>query len=154
MNKKISKLQKINKKLEKDLQNIPKVSESQQTQQTQTQEEPQQLVEDSPKPTEVSPKPVEISLAVIDEKESELERFRQNLIDKDNQISLLQSNFDQIQSEYHEMKEKQLTLTSKMKEKVKKFIDSQTQLENEKIQLTNLLQNKVSYLCAIESFFF
>jgi hypothetical protein len=116
LNKKIVKIQKQNKKLEKDLQESLLKS-------SRLEAASVSASDDSP-PTPGNPLG---------------DTSRQ-----DDEIQILQRKIDEMQREYNELKEKQQMQTTKMKDKVKEFIEAQKLLHAEKADLANSLTAKVS----------
>jgi hypothetical protein len=140
LNKKNTKLHKQNKKFEKELQ------EAQAQIQALTQAaaaiallpKVDQTVESSleAEPT-IAQSPENLNLSQLLEDE-----IRKSL-QKENEIQSLQSHMKEMQRECEELKEKQHSQTTKMKEKVKGFIESQRLLQLEKANLTKTLTSKV-----------
>jgi hypothetical protein len=130
LNKKILKIQKQNKKLEKDLQDS--------LQKNIRLEATSLLGSPFPAPEIITTAPP----------------VEQQGIDtsRDEEIQMMQTKIDEIQRSYNELKEKQQVQTSKMKEKVKEFIESQKLLQGEKSELANLLSAKVCSSSSLSSF--
>jgi hypothetical protein len=139
LNKKNSKLQKQNKKFEKELQEA----------QAQIQALTQAAAALVPKVDEVTESFSERDETTV--QSSENFTFSQSLLDeeiqknsqKEIEIQSLRSQLHDLQRECEELKEKQQTQTTKMKDKVKDFIESQRLLQNEKANLTKMLSAKV-----------